>query len=257
MSSWDTNPWSNFCDLHWDLISRNKWHPGTSEISAPLEIAVRTQFHARHDTKTTPADREAFWSLLSSSVSCQAIQCNQKAPIPVSSWWQVKSEKAKKGSNIYINHSYHQPWSPRVSLNWSLIQIQPQSNPIQVSTARTNLKIKFKNLYWLTSDSKNKKFSLLAPRKLWGCWVYWISFKNVLSISTDQLLKIHFKNALNTCFIIISALEGYVLPLLDYYKAGLHMCAFLSKLENESCEAMKRVAREAYKNIKCLYPFRK
>ena len=27
----------------------------------------------------------------------QAAQCNQKTPIPVSLWWQVRSEKAKKG----------------------------------------------------------------------------------------------------------------------------------------------------------------
>ena len=23
-----SNPWSNFCDLHWELISCNKWHSG-------------------------------------------------------------------------------------------------------------------------------------------------------------------------------------------------------------------------------------
>ena len=73
MSSWDTNPWSNFSDPHWELICHNKWHPGTSEISTPPEIAVGTQFHARHGTKTIPvflpADWEASWSLLPSLVS--------------------------------------------------------------------------------------------------------------------------------------------------------------------------------------------
>ena len=38
-----------------------------------MEIAVGTQFHARHGTKTTPVfllvDRKASWSLLQSSVS--------------------------------------------------------------------------------------------------------------------------------------------------------------------------------------------
>ena len=47
MSSWDTNSWSNFCDPHWDLICCNKWHQGTSEISTPLEIAVRMHFYAQ------------------------------------------------------------------------------------------------------------------------------------------------------------------------------------------------------------------
>ena len=34
MSSWDTNPWSNFCDSHWELICCNKWHSGTLEITS-------------------------------------------------------------------------------------------------------------------------------------------------------------------------------------------------------------------------------
>ena len=49
----------------------------------------------------------------------QAAQCNQKARIPVSSRWQVRSEKAKKRISININHSYHQHSSPYASLNWS------------------------------------------------------------------------------------------------------------------------------------------
>ena len=72
MSSFNTNPWSNFCDPHWELINRNKWHPGTSEISTPLEIAVNTSMR-EHGTKTTPvfllADGEASWLQLPSSVS--------------------------------------------------------------------------------------------------------------------------------------------------------------------------------------------
>ena len=63
-------PWSNFCDLHWELICCNKWHQGTSEIFMPLEIYVGTHFHTQHGTKTTPvflpADGEASWCLLQS-----------------------------------------------------------------------------------------------------------------------------------------------------------------------------------------------
>ena len=47
VSSWDTNPWSNVCDPHWELICQNKWHQGTSEISIPPEIAVGMHFHAQ------------------------------------------------------------------------------------------------------------------------------------------------------------------------------------------------------------------
>ena len=72
VSSWDTNPWCNFCDNHWELICCNWRDRGTSEISAPLEIALETHFHAQHGTKTTlvfsPADEDASWVLLPSPV---------------------------------------------------------------------------------------------------------------------------------------------------------------------------------------------
>ena len=34
-----------FCDCHWELACCNKWHPGISKISTPLEIAVGAHFH--------------------------------------------------------------------------------------------------------------------------------------------------------------------------------------------------------------------
>ena len=42
----------------------------------------------------------------------QAAQCNQKTPIPVSLWWQVRSEKAKKGEAstlITATTNFHLP----------------------------------------------------------------------------------------------------------------------------------------------------
>ena len=67
----DTDPWINFCDPHWELICCNKWHPRTSEISIPLEIAVETHFHGRHGTKTIsvllPANRKTSWFWTSTS----------------------------------------------------------------------------------------------------------------------------------------------------------------------------------------------
>ena len=73
VGSWDTNPWSNFCNPHWELISSNKWDLGTPEISATLEIAVGTHFHVGNVTKATPtfllADGETSRLLLPSSAS--------------------------------------------------------------------------------------------------------------------------------------------------------------------------------------------
>ena len=61
VSSWDTIPWCNFCEPHWELICWNNWCPGTLQISTPPEIAVEIHFHAQRDT-----DGEASWSLPSS-----------------------------------------------------------------------------------------------------------------------------------------------------------------------------------------------
>ena len=64
----------------------------------------------------------------------QAAQCNQKTAIPVSSRWQVRSEKAKNRISINTNHSYHQHSSPSASLNWS-------NNNIRFSFNQPNRKI--------------------------------------------------------------------------------------------------------------------
>ena len=73
MSSWDTNPWGNFCDPYWELICHYKWQPGTSEIFTPPEIVVGIHFHEQHGTKTIPiflsTDSEASWLLLPGLVS--------------------------------------------------------------------------------------------------------------------------------------------------------------------------------------------
>ena len=73
VSSLDTNPWSNFCDTHWELIFCNKWNPGTSEISTPPKLAVGTHVHAQHGSETIlvflPADGEPSWLLHLSSVT--------------------------------------------------------------------------------------------------------------------------------------------------------------------------------------------
>ena len=67
------------------------------------KLLGNTGIRTQHVTKTTtvflPTDRKASWSLLSSlwSLYQKAAHCNQKAPIPVFSRGQVRSEKAEKG----------------------------------------------------------------------------------------------------------------------------------------------------------------
>ena len=103
MRSWDINPWCNFCDPHWELICHNKWHPGTSKISTPPKIAVGTHFHPQMALKLSQylyllMERPLGRYFQVQSPYYQAAQCNQKTPIPESTRWQVRSVKAKKGS---------------------------------------------------------------------------------------------------------------------------------------------------------------
>ena len=115
MSSWDTNPWSNFCDPHWELICCNKWHTGTLEIFTLLEIVVATHFHERHGTKTVLlllcADGEASWSLLPGSIALLADDTVQP-DITYFFIFKVTGQvwESQKRISINTDHSYHQHW---------------------------------------------------------------------------------------------------------------------------------------------------
>ena len=72
------------------------------------------------------------------------------------------------------------------------------------------------------------------------------------SISSDSAFQIHFKRDPKSCFISNYFKDGLmawevnldIQPVLDYYKAVSYMCAYLSKSEDESSEAMKQAARK-------------
>ena len=108
MSSWDTNP----------------RYPGTSEISTPPEIAVRTHFHARTWLQNYPSIFTCWWrsllvttSKFSLSLSGGALQpentCSSILKVTGQVW------ESQKRISINSNHSYHQCSPPEASLNWS------------------------------------------------------------------------------------------------------------------------------------------
>ena len=136
MSSWGTNPSSAFFGPYWKLTCHNKWHPGTSEISTPLEIAVGPHFHASHGIKTIPlflpADREASWLLLSSSASLLyggTVQSENTYSCILKVIGQVW--ESQKRLSINTNHSYlsiHPPKS--VSTDLTIKSNSVLTNPI-------------------------------------------------------------------------------------------------------------------------------
>jgi len=86
-------------------------------------------------------------------------------------------------------------------------------------------------------------------------------YYNALSISSDNSYQIHFKRSPNSCFTNNYFKEGLlaweanidIQPVLDYYKAVAYMCAYLSKSEDESSEAMKQAAKESYETGKSAF----
>ena len=102
MSSWDTNPWSNFCDPHSELICRNMTdrdlrniHTMRNNCRDALPCMNMALKLAWYFYLLMQKPRGHYFQ--ARSPYYQAAQCNQKTPIPICSRWQVWSEKAKKG----------------------------------------------------------------------------------------------------------------------------------------------------------------
>ena len=72
----------------------------------------------------------------------------------------------------------------------------------------------------------------------------------LIIISTDIEFQVHFKRQTNYCFVNNYFAEGLfswqanidIQPVINHYKAVAYMCAYFSKSEDESSEAMKQAA---------------
>ena len=112
---------------------------------------------------------------------------------------------------------------------------------------------------YIDENLNPKKQNILDPRKENFVVVPTISdilqqlnitpedYHNALSISSDNDFQIHLKRQPNECFINNHFAEGLqawkanidIQPVFNHYKAVSHMCAYFSKAENETSEAMK------------------
>ena len=78
-------------------------------------------------------------------------------------------------------------------------------------------------------------------------------YYHALSISTDNDYQIKFKRSTNSCFVNNYFSEGLmawkanidIQPVINHYKAVAYMCAYFSKSEDESSEAMKQAGKDA------------
>ena len=86
-------------------------------------------------------------------------------------------------------------------------------------------------------------------------------YYNALSISNGSDFQIHIQRAPNACFVNNFFVEGLkswkanidIQPVFNHYKAVTYMCAYFSKAEDETSEAMKQAAKEAFKGNKTDY----
>ena len=78
-------------------------------------------------------------------------------------------------------------------------------------------------------------------------------YYEALSISSDKDFQIHFRRPPNSCFINNYFDEGLlawntnldIQPVINHYKAVTYMCAYFSKSEVETSEAMKQADKDA------------
>ena len=83
-------------------------------------------------------------------------------------------------------------------------------------------------------------------------------YYKALSISDDNDFQIHLKRPPNSCFVNNYFDEGLmawkanidIQPVFNHYKAVTYMCAYFSKSEDETSEAMKQAAKEAFQSNK-------
>ena len=83
-------------------------------------------------------------------------------------------------------------------------------------------------------------------------------YYKALSISDDSDFQIHLKRPPNSCFVNNYFDEGLIAwkanidiqPVFNHYKAVTYMCAYFSKSEDETSEAMKQAAKEAFNSNK-------
>ena len=98
-----------------------------------------------------------------------------------------------------------------------------------------------------------KKFQTLKIYILQDLKISEHEYYDALSTSHDADFQIHLNRPPNSCFVNNYFDEGLsawkanidIQPVFNHYKAVTYMCAYFSKSEDETSEAMKQAAKEA------------
>ena len=176
------------------------------------------------------------------------------------------SKSCRKYKNMNCRYSFGRFFTDKTIIADPLPQDLPEKEKMALLEKRkiildkvkryidTMLNPKFVNLYF--QDEENYFGQKSVEEILGELQITTEEYYAALSISTERSFQIHFRRPPNSCFINNYFEEGLmaweanldIQPVLDYFKAVSYMCAYISKSEDESSEAMKQAAREAYES---------
>lgn len=240
--------------------------------------AVRVEFQLRG----SPHIHSFLWILNAPSLSCDNINAyiefvdsSTKAYVPnieenpklhaLVTTYQIHShsKSCRKYKNQVCRYHFGRFFTDKTIVAVPLSENIDEEEKNQILASRDSVLSKVKCYIDQNLNPKSKNF--LFPNK--DDYVLLPSIKEILNelelteseyyhalrISIDADFQIHLKRPPNSCFVNNYFDEGLlawqanldIQPVINYFKAVAYMCAYFSKCENETSEAMKQAAREA------------
>ena len=175
------------------------------------------------------------------------------------------SKSCRKYKNIDCRYGFGKFFTDRTIIAEPLPEHLTEEDKANILSKRDNIRTKVKDYIDLNLDPKKvnifdsskdnfvdtKSISEILDELQFTVDDYY----DALSISSDNDFQIHIRRPPNSCFInnyFIDGLRAWeanldIQPVFNHYKAVAYMCAYFSKSEDESSEAINQAAREAFK----------
>ena len=181
------------------------------------------------------------------------------------------SRSCRKYKNVECRYNFGKFFTDRTVISEPLLDDLPKHDKQRILEERNRLLGKVKD--YIDSNLNPRKRNIIDPSQEGYVNPLNISeildelniteerYYNALSISTDNDFQLHLKRSANSCFVNNYFAEGVyaweanidIQPVINHYKAVSYMCAYFSKSEDESSEAMKQAAKEARESNKTTY----
>ena len=173
------------------------------------------------------------------------------------------SKSCRKYKNVDCRYSFGkyftdktivaEPLPEEMSIEAKSIKLEWRNSILEKVKNYIDLELNPKRVNFL-DKSKDNFFELeTIPLILRKIGLLEKEYYEALSISNDNDFQIHLFRPPNSCFINNYFEEGLmawqanidIQPVFNHYKAVTYMCAYFSKSEDETSEAMKQAAKEA------------